>query len=79
MTPSMLGRPEERNRDPDEARPCLLAAAAEGTRVVIDPGSVWDSPVLETADAILVLHEHFDRFSESRGGAALSRNASLQV
>ena len=52
---------------------------AEGTRVVIDPGSVRDSPVLETADAILVTHEHFDHFSESRVRAALSRNASLQV
>jgi L-ascorbate metabolism protein UlaG (beta-lactamase superfamily) len=52
---------------------------AEGSRVVIDPGSVRDSPVLEAADAILVTHEHFDHFSESRVRAALSRNASLQV
>ena len=52
---------------------------AEGMRVVIDPGSVRDSPVLEAADAILVTHEHYDHFSESRVRAALAHNASLEV
>jgi L-ascorbate metabolism protein UlaG (beta-lactamase superfamily) len=50
-----------------------------GSRVVIDPGSVRHGGVLESADAVLVTHEHFDHFSESRVREALEKNPALQV
>ncbi|WP_037972513.1 MBL fold metallo-hydrolase [Streptomyces sp. NRRL WC-3742] len=50
-----------------------------GTTVVVDPGAFSDSSAFAGADAVLITHEHFDHFEESRLRAALEADPELRV
>ncbi|MET0699337.1 MAG: MBL fold metallo-hydrolase [Mycobacterium sp.] len=50
-----------------------------GGVIVIDPGDLSDDACLDGADAILITHEHFDHFSQSRIRSAVEANRGLTV
>ncbi|MFI6155511.1 MBL fold metallo-hydrolase [Kitasatospora sp. NPDC051170] len=50
-----------------------------GTTVVVDPGAFSDPSAFAGADAVLITHEHFDHFEESRLRAALDADPALRV
>lgn len=51
----------------------------DGSRLVIDPGSFSDLSVLDTADAVLVTHEHADHVVVERLRATLANRSHLHV
>ncbi|MHA6759096.1 MBL fold metallo-hydrolase [Streptacidiphilus sp. PAMC 29251] len=51
----------------------------EGQTLVLDPGVFTEAEALDGADAVLVTHEHFDHFEESRLRAAAEANPALQI
>lgn len=57
---------------------CVLVERA-GQHLVIDPGVFTDATVLDTADAVLVTHEHVDHMVPDRLVAALAADPRLEV
>jgi L-ascorbate metabolism protein UlaG (beta-lactamase superfamily) len=53
--------------------------AARGASLVIDPGTLSEAESVHDADAVLVTHEHFDHFSESRLRYACALNPGLEI
>ncbi|MFC1434976.1 MBL fold metallo-hydrolase [Streptacidiphilus sp. N1-3] len=51
----------------------------DGRTLVLDPGVFTEPEALDGADAVLVTHEHFDHFEESRLRAAAEANPALQI
>ena len=50
-----------------------------GAALVIDPGNLSEAEAVHGADAVLVTHEHFDHFSESRLRYASTLNPDLEI
>ena len=57
---------------------CVRLSSA-GATLVIDPGSLSEPESVHGADGVLVTHEHFDHFSESRLRYACAINPSLEI
>ncbi|MFC1420623.1 MBL fold metallo-hydrolase [Streptacidiphilus cavernicola] len=51
----------------------------DGQTLVLDPGVFTEAEALDGADAVLVTHEHFDHFEESRLRAAAEANPALRI
>jgi L-ascorbate metabolism protein UlaG (beta-lactamase superfamily) len=58
---------------------CCVRLQVAGTVLVIDPGCRTEDAALDGADAVLVTHEHFDHFAESRLRAAAAANPRLRI
>ncbi|NED88694.1 MBL fold metallo-hydrolase [Streptomyces sp. SID11233] len=58
-----------------------VALEKDGTRLVIDPGTLTPeaAEAVSQADAVLITHEHFDHFDEKVVAAALEARPELQV
>jgi L-ascorbate metabolism protein UlaG (beta-lactamase superfamily) len=50
-----------------------------GQTLVLDPGVFTEPEALDGADAVLITHEHFDHFEESRLRAAAEANPALKI
>jgi L-ascorbate metabolism protein UlaG (beta-lactamase superfamily) len=50
-----------------------------GQTLVLDPGVFTEAEALDGADAVLITHEHFDHFEESRLRAAAEANPALEI
>lgn len=50
-----------------------------GRRLLIDPGFLSDPTAIDTADVVLITHEHADHFSVDALTAALRAHADLEV
>ena len=53
--------------------------SSDGSVLVIDPGSLSEPESVHGADVVLVTHEHFDHFSESRLRYACAINPHLEI
>jgi L-ascorbate metabolism protein UlaG (beta-lactamase superfamily) len=51
----------------------------DGRTLVLDPGVYSEAEALDGADAVLITHEHFDHFEESRLRAAAEANPALEI
>ena len=51
----------------------------DGQTLVLDPGVFTEAEALDGADAVLITHEHFDHFEESRLRAATEANPALTI
>ena len=52
---------------------------AHGAVLVIDPGGLTEASALESADVILITHEHYDHFIEGRIRTAAATNRALEI